>query len=121
MKDLSVNGNPLTLNGTVYAKGIGAHAVSNITFNLGGNYTSFLSDVGVDDEENAKGVGSVEFQVIGDGKVLYDSGVLQNGQAPATINISVAGVQTLTLVATNGVPNNIDFDHADWAGTRLLS
>ena len=121
MKDLSVNGNPLTLNGTVYTKGIGAHAVSNITYNLAGNYSTFLATVGVDDEENGKGVGSVDFQIIGDGKVLFDSGVLQNGNAPVNINISVAGVQTLTLVATNGIPNNIDFDHADWANARLLN
>ena len=36
------------------------------------------------------------------------------------INISVAGVQQLTLIATNGIAGNIDYDHADWAGAALL-
>jgi hypothetical protein len=120
-KNLSVNGNPITLKGIVYPSGLSANAVSNITYNLAGNYTNFLSTIGIDDEENGKGTGSVDFQVIGDGKVLFDSGVLTNSSAAVNINISVVGVQTLTLVANNGVAGTIDYDQADWAGARLLS
>ena len=118
-KDVSVKGLPITLNGKVYAKGIGTHAVSNITYNLAGAYSTFVSDVGVDDAVNGKGTGTVIFQVIGDGVVLYNSGPITNGRAPVSINISVAGVQTLTLFA-NAVNGNIDYAHADWAGARLL-
>jgi hypothetical protein len=119
-KDLSVGGNPITVAGVTYAKGIGTHAASTITYNLAGAYTSFVSTVGIDDEENGKGTGSVDFQVYGDGVLLYDSGVLNNGQS-ANIAVSLAGVQTLTLVATNGVAGSIDYDHADWAGAQVLS
>ena len=119
-KDTSISGNPLTLAGTTYAKGIGTHAASTIVYNLAGAYTTFVSTVGVDDEENGKGTGSVDFQVIGDGKVLFDSGVLTNGQV-ANIAVSVAGVKQLTLVATNGVAGSIDYDHADWANAQVLS
>ena len=35
--------------------------------------------------------------------------------------MNVSGVQQLTLVATNGVANSIDYDHADWAGAELLA
>jgi hypothetical protein len=117
----SISGNTLSLRGNTYTTGIGAHAVSQIVYNLGGNYTSFLSDVGVDDEENGKGTGSVDFQVIGDGKVLFDSGVLTNNSPVVSLDVNVSGVQTLTLLATNGVANSIDYDHADWAGARLVS
>ena len=120
-KDTSINGNTLTLRGTTYANGIGTHAASTIVYNLAGAYTNFLSDVGIDDEEIGKGTGSVDFQVIGDGKVLFDSGVLTNGSPVVSINVSVTGVNTLTLVATNGIANNIDYDHADWANAQLLS
>ena len=120
-KDLSIGGNPITLRGTTYPTGIGTHAASTLTYNLAGAYTNFLSDVGIDDEELGKGTGSVDFQVIGDGKVLFDSGVLTNASPVVSINVSVVGVNTLSLVATNGVPNDIDYDHADWAGARLLS
>jgi len=120
-KNLSIGGNTITLRGNKYATGIGTHAASTIVYNLAGGYTNFLSDVGIDDEENGIGTGSVDFQVIGDGKVLFDSGVLTNASPVVSINVSVVGVQTLQLVATNGVAGSINFDHADWAGARLLS
>jgi hypothetical protein len=118
-KDTSISGNPITLAGVTYAKGLGTHAASTIVYNLAGGYASFVSTVGIDDEENGKGAGEVDFQVYGDGVLLFDSGVLTNGQT-ANIAVSVAGVKTLTLVATNGIPNDIDYDHADWAGAQLL-
>jgi hypothetical protein len=120
-KNLSVAGNTITLGGATYAKGLGTHAVSQIVYNLVGGYSNFISDVGIDSEEIGKGTGSVDFQVLGDGKVLFDSGILTNTSPVVSINVNVTGVQTLTLVATNGVAGSIDYDHADWAGARLLS
>ena len=119
-KDKSINGNPITLNGTTYAKGIGTHAASTITYNLAGKYSYFVSDVGIDSEEDGKGNGYVDFQVYGDGTLLYDSGVLTNDQV-GHIDVSVAGVQSLQIIATNGVAGTIDYDHADWAGAELLA
>jgi hypothetical protein len=116
----SILGNPLTLDGVVYTSGIGTHAASVITYNIAGKYTTFFSEVGIDQEEDAVGEGYVDFEVIGDGKVLYDSGILTNDQV-AQIDINVTGVQTLTLVATNGIANDIDYDHADWADAELLA
>ncbi len=118
--DQSISGNPLTLAGTVYAKGIGTHAASTIVYNLAGAYTTFVSTVGIDDEEIGKGAGSVDFQVYGDGVLLFDSGVLTSGQT-ANLAVSVAGVKQLTLVATNGVAGSIDYDHADWANAQVLA
>ena len=120
LKNLSVAGNPLKLRGTTYASGIGTHAASTIVYNVAGKYTNFLSDIGVDDEVNGKGTGSVDFQIIGDGRVLFDSGVLTNGSAIVSVNLDVTNVQTLTLIA-NSVNGDIDFAHADWANARLLS
>jgi hypothetical protein len=117
-KNLSIKGNPITLRGTTYSTGIGTHAVSQIVYNLAGQYASFVSDVGIDDE--TAGQGAVDFQVIGDGKILFDSGVLTGTSPVVHINVSVAGVQQLTLVATNGIAGSIDYDHADWAGAQLL-
>ena len=117
MKDLTVAAKPITLNGVVYAKGVGVHAVSSLTYALGGQFTAFAADVGVDDE--VKGVGAVIFRVIGDGVTLFDSGVVRNGVAATRVAVNVTGVQSLTLVATNGVAGSIDFDHADWAGATL--
>ena len=116
----SILGNPLTLDAVVYASGIGTHAASTISYNIAGKYTNFLSTVGIDQEEDGKGNGYVDFQVFGDGVLLFDSGVLTNDQI-ANIDVSVVGVQTLTLVANNGVANDIDYDHADWANAELVA
>jgi fibronectin type 3 domain-containing protein len=119
-KDLSV-GQPtpqtITIRGQTYAKGIGTHAVSDIIYNLGGNYASFISDVGIDDEVN--GLGSVIFQVFADGTKIYDSGVVTGTSPVQSINVSVAGVQSLDLRVINGVAG-VNYDHADWAGARLV-
>jgi hypothetical protein len=118
-KDESVAGNPLKIRGTTYAKGLGTHAVSQILYNINGAYSTFLATVGIDDE--VKGNGAVIFQVVGDGKVLFDSGVLTGTSSAVNVSVSVAGVNKLTLVATNGIVGTIDFDHADWVNARLLS
>jgi hypothetical protein len=51
---------------------------------------------------------------------IYDSGVMLQTSATKSINVSVAGVLQLRLRVDNG-GNNIDYDHADWAGARVIS
>ena len=116
-RNATVKGKTITLRGTPYATGLGVHAVSTVSYAINGAYATFTADVGVDDETG--GQGSVVFQVIGDGVTLYDSGVLTGTSPAAHPAVNVAGVTTLTLVATNGIAGSIDFDHADWAGARL--
>ena len=38
------DGRTITLNGTTYAKGLGVHASSDLTFNLNKQYSQFFSD-----------------------------------------------------------------------------
>ena len=106
------DGNTITLNGTTYAKGLGAHAVSNIRYNLGGNCFTFTADVGVDDEVGNNG--SVVFGVLADGVQKYQSPVMTGASATQSVNVNVTGADELQLRVTNG-GDNIDYDHADWA------
>ena len=48
----SGDGHAITLNGVTYAKGLGTHAVSQIVYTIGGQYSTFASDVGIDDEDD---------------------------------------------------------------------
>lgn len=120
-KDMSIGGSlagdgrTITLNGVTYSKGLGTHAVSDITYNLGGAYSRFLADVGVDDET---GAGVVQFTVIADGQTIYDSGAVTQAGVTRSINVSVAGVQTLVLHVGNS-DGTTSSDHADWAIARL--
>jgi hypothetical protein len=49
------DGRTITLNGTPYAKGLGAHAASDVRYSLGAGCTRFRADVGVDDEVGMNG------------------------------------------------------------------
>jgi hypothetical protein len=115
--------NPITLNGVVYAKGLGVHpfpvADSEVTYNLRGRYSTFISDVGLDDEVDAGMCGSVNFMVYADGTKRYESGTMGSTTPTKTINVSVVGVQELKLVMTNA-GNGYDCDHGDWADARLV-
>ncbi|GAB3462136.1 glycoside hydrolase family 97 catalytic domain-containing protein [Actinophytocola sediminis] len=120
-RDRSVNesdgadGNPLTIDGVVYEKGLGMHAPANLTVYLGQQCSRFDALVGLDDETTEPG--SVTFEVIGDGETLHDSGVLRPGPA-APVEVDVTGVRMLSLLVTDGGDNK-NFDHADWADARL--
>jgi hypothetical protein len=113
----SNDGNTITLNGVTYSKGLGAHANSEVRFYLGGEYTTFFSKIGVDDEVGNNG--SVTFLVYADNILLYNSGVMYGFSATKTINVSVAGRNELKLIV-NYAGDNGDNDHADWAGAYLV-
>ena len=110
------DGLPLTLNGVVYAKGIGAHAASDIRYALNGACSTFSAKVGIDDEMGANG--SVVLQVWADGVKLADSGLMTATTATKTLTADVTGRTTLQLVVTNG-GDNINSDHGDWADAQL--
>jgi hypothetical protein len=110
------DGHPITIGGRSFARGLGAHAPSNVKVDLAGRCSAFEADVGVDDEVGD--AGSVAFQVWGDGKKLYDSGVVRGTQGPAGAYADVEDVQTMKLVVSDG-GDGVDNDHADWGNARL--
>jgi alpha-galactosidase len=110
------DGHPITLNGQVYAKGLGAHAPSEVDVYVGGKCASLASDVGIDDEVGSKG--SVVFQVWADGAKVADSGLVSGADAAKHLNADVSGAKFVRLVITDGGNGN-DSDHSDWAGAQL--
>ncbi|GMQ60630.1 hypothetical protein AN1V17_50310 [Vallitalea sediminicola] len=115
-KDTSVDGNPLTINGNTYAKGIGAHANSEIIYNLDGAYTIFYSHIGVDDEVGTNS--TMVFEVYADGEKIYESGVMTPSDSYKEINEDITGVNELKLVITDA-GDGINSDHGDWADAKL--
>ncbi|MFB7452658.1 NPCBM/NEW2 domain-containing protein [Streptomyces sp. NPDC056194] len=110
------DGHTLTLAGQTYAKGIGAHADSDIEVYLGGRCTTFTADVGIDDEIN--GYGDVAFSVEADGRVLWTSPRLTGASATLPVNVDVTGAKhvRLKITDTNGSKSG---DHGDWAAARF--
>jgi alpha-galactosidase len=108
----SVDGHPLTLGGKRFEHGLGTHATSTFGIALGGKAASFTATVGVDDEVGQKG--SVVFRVIGDGKTLWESGVLRGGAPAGDVSVALDGVKVL-LLTVGDAGDGISYDHADWA------
>ena len=115
------DGRPLTIGQTAYTRGLGVHANSTITYDLGGVCQAFTAVVGIDDE--TQGRGSAAFTVYGDGRLLSSSGrvpaVLPGyEEPPVVVRADVTGVRELKLVVTDGGDGK-SFDHADWADAKL--
>lgn len=116
-KNASVSDKPMRLGGQTFESGFGTHALSRLFVRLDRRARRFTALVGAD--ENAGGIGSVEFRVLGDGgKTLWASGVLRRGDAPKPVSVDVSGVRYLTLDVTDG-GDDIANDHADWADARF--
>lgn len=115
-RDVTVDRNPLTIGGRTFTHGMGTHSVSKIAFELKGKSSSFRSWVGVDDE--TKGKGSVIFKILGDGKILWESGVMRGGEPAKRVDVELKGVKRLELVVQDA-GDGIDDDHADWGHAVL--
>ena len=110
------DGNPITIEGQIYAKGIGTNSPSEVDVYLGGQQCVFSSDVGVDDEVGLKG--SVVFQVWADNTKVADSGLMTGADPAKYVTANLSGAQFLRLVVTDA-GNGMNFDHADWADAQV--
>ncbi|WP_329113574.1 NPCBM/NEW2 domain-containing protein [Streptomyces sp. NBC_01465] len=110
------DGKPITLGGTVFAKGIGAHAASDIAYYTGAKCSSVTAQVGVDDEKSTKG--TVTFEIWADGIKVASTGVLTTAMPAQPLTADVSGAKVVRLVVTDGGDGN-DSDHADWADAQL--
>lgn len=116
-KDRAVSEAPLVIAGRTFSHGLGTHAPGEIVYLLDDDYESFTAWVGVDDHlknHPDAGLASVVFQVIGDGKVLFDSGVMRLGDPSKEVKISLQGLTEMRL-KVNDAGDGKSCDHANWA------
>jgi len=114
--DKSVSGGPLAIGGRKFAHGVGTHAVGEFALDLHGTARHFSAWVGVDDD--ASPPGSVTFQLVGDGKVLWESGIMRAGVPAREVDVDLQGIQRLTLQVGDAGDGN-GMDHADWAEATI--
>jgi hypothetical protein len=110
------DGKTQTIGGKTYAHGLGVAGNSTITYNLAGKYSTFFSELGIDDEVGKSG--SMDFQIFADGKKIYDSGTQKGSDYAAWTQLNVAGVQQLKLVTTDAGDGD-SYDHGDWANAQI--
>ena len=116
-KNRSVWGKPLSVKGVVYERGLGVHSRTELTYDIGGEFATFIADIGIDDE--TRGEGSAVFSVRGDGATLLPQVEMSGGQKPRRVKVSVAGVRQLKLLVDFGKDQGVG-DHGDWLNARLI-
>jgi alpha-galactosidase len=117
--DKSVTGKPLSIAGRFFSSGVGTHSVSRIDLDLKRRAIRFTAFAGVDDDARGSQA-SVDFSVTGDGKLLWESGLMRTGDSARKVDIDIKGVKILSLIAGDG-GNGIDSDHADWIEPFFLT
>lgn len=111
-KDQSNDGNPITIAGVVYAKGLGMHAPSEVHYPICDyGYDYFMSYIGHDDEAN--GGNGVIFIVAVDNDTVFTSDAKKWGVAAELIKIDISSGDTLKLIMDDD--NDMGYDHANWA------
>jgi alpha-galactosidase len=123
----SLDGNSITLGDQKYQRGLGTNSPAQFNIALDGGAKRFCAIVGVDEEVRAlqqqrqqssrRRGGTVEFKVVGDGKLLWQSGIMRVRSEPNVVEVNIAGVKLLRLIVSQ-VENNYN-DHADWAMAKI--
>lgn len=115
--DQSVGGNLLAPAYYYHRTGLGAHANSQITYQLDKKFSKFTTSFGVDIESPDSG--SARFAVLVDDTLKFASDVMRKWTPPQYTEIDVTGAEKLTLVVTDA-DDGINGDHADWLEPMLI-
>lgn len=118
--DRSVQNHALQIGDRKFTHGIGTHAYSHLLYLLGGRYERFKAWIGVDAEMKDYPRASVVFQVVADGKQIYESGVMRPETPAERVDLEVSKVGVLRLIVTDAGDGNYA-DHADWAEAELAA
>jgi len=108
----------ISINGIAYSRGLGAITPCVLAFSLEGKAKHFSAEVGADDLGN-KDI-PLKFFVVGDKKVLFESGELRVGDDPVRLNVDLTGIKQLGLLVTDpvgGVTNKKTY--ANWANAKI--
>jgi len=112
----SVDNRPLTIAGQRFPNGIGTHANSEIPLLLDGKGVELSGGAGLDDETSGRG--SVVFQIIADGREIWNSGPMRSRDAAKFFSLDIRGYKTVDLLVLDA-GDGIDYDHADWVNLKV--
>lgn len=121
--DRSVKGNPLrlqtTLGDEVFAKGLGLHSKTTLTYDLGGKYRRFEVAVGLDAVSGRRGAADITILV--DGKPQAIDGLIGLTYAGGvkTLAVDVKKAKELTIFVDFGPGGDVQ-DDVTFADARLV-
>ena len=104
----------MRMNGLLFRRGLGVGAESRIDLTLAGSWQLLRADLGIDD--SCRAAGGMQFQVWGDGRLLYDSGLVK---APGVVKpeLDVRGLKALSLRTLGAQSPKVC---GNWANAALI-
>ena len=112
-------GDSIRIAGKRYDRGIGVQSVSVLSFLLNGKAEQFSAMVGADDKGNS--AMEVRFFVLGDQKILFESGSMKVGDAPKKVKVALKGIQRLGLLVTVSLEDEgYGRTYSNWAEAQLV-
>ena len=105
---------------TKYTKGIGAHAASEVMFNIEDKgFDFFESYIGIDQMTRNSTTSSATFEVWVDGEKKYESDVFTATSRSEFIRVPVTGAKEVKLITTDAGKNGNSNDHTVWADAKF--
>jgi alpha-galactosidase len=120
-RDTNLQGKTIAIARSQYEKGIWTHAFADATpadivIDISDqHFDQFRADSGVEDSADC---GSVQFQVLVDGKLKAESPIMGPG-AVHHFDVAIGGANQITLRVLNG-GDGYNCDHSAWGYARLL-
>jgi hypothetical protein len=115
----SVSGNPIILGGKTYATGLGLHSQCELTYDLDGKFTKFVTTAGIDD--SLRPGGDADLTITADGKQLGEVIRLTGkDEHPTEIKLDVTKVKTLIIRVDRSQGKTGAGDDVDLANARLI-
>ncbi|MEI6894862.1 MAG: TIM-barrel domain-containing protein [Colwellia sp.] len=102
----------MSMNGLKFNRGLGVRGNSRVDYKLPKDAQLFRADIGIDDSCKAKG--EISFQVYGDGKLLFNSGLIK---APTVIKPEI-DIRTLNTISLRSHGDNSSC--ANWANAVII-
>jgi NPCBM/NEW2 domain len=118
MADKNAKGETMMLSGKKQDLGIGVQGNSLVVIDLKDGAKSFSVTVGADDAAGEEG--AVRFYVIGDGKLLAESGIMHGHGAAKELKADLTGIKQLVL-RTDDVSNKRADDFGDWVNPTIMA
>ena len=117
VRDRNVRGNPLSVAGKTYARGIGVHSRASLTFDLGGKYREFVTAYGMDDDSGPHA--DVSITILVDGRPRHRQQHVRRGKLHEAIRLDVSDAKRIELLVDFGDNGDIQ-DRFNWIEPALI-
>lgn len=117
MKNKTIEGQPIVINGKTLEHALGVHANSEVQVFLPAKAKRFTAEVSYTKTFQTP-ISKLIFSIEAKGKTLWKSPPLFYSDAPFKVDVNIEGIQEFTL-KVNSADNNTSWCHACWANAQV--